>query len=448
MSNTQSENRKKKEDLPPSLQAVPANSLDRAILHLGQREPAESNCHLGGACRMLKPVPPDDHFHRLLSDAMLRIPALGYRLAGPLRKAHWIPSGDVDPNDHIQYYRATAGTNPHEALLQGLDLPLPHGRPLWSLLIIDGYSDTEYLLCYRCHHGFQDGMNALATIKAMVGGHSLPMRPPPPRRPTQSRIGDAVRSLRDVWPSPSPDPRWYLRPGTPRGRRLHVIHLDRPTIQQAAQAAQATIAHVALALIAGAMHHWAPDRRPAIRSAMRPASAGRPRRDPIVYMAVGLHDGRRYGGLGNHLGVFSFPLPCTQESAADRLNAVKAAATLDQIIKVRRNQNSVADFGYLVSRAGAQLARNFLNGRIVISILPGNKLVVPEAIESFPIPILPERWSGIFAVTDTPTEVIITCLTNTAVPDTHHIPDLIHQALGELCTAVSAPQPPPPLNVQ
>ncbi|MFI0406671.1 wax ester/triacylglycerol synthase domain-containing protein [Actinomadura sp. 3N508] len=410
------------------MDSVPANCGDRFMLLLSPMD--EENCNIGAAIRFNGPLPAHDHFRQLANAAIAAVPALRYRLTGPLPTAQWTPLEELDPDRHIEYHRIPPGANLYDAVMRARCTLLPKDQPLWRAHIIHGYSTDEYTLCYQAHHAFQDGMSAVATLRATLTGR--PLQPPTlTRHPGRSTLCGALRTLAAQRPYPT-DPRWRPPATTTNIPLLDVADLDPNILHEVAERTGSTIAHVTLAAVAGALHDWNPTRQ------------GKPRdwRRRNIYLSVptGFGNGRRNGALGNHSCIVSLTLPGGDPSPYRRLQAIREGLTLQHIVHARRNQAFIERLGFLpaliAASALAFAAPLVAPGLVTFTMLPTQTIDIPGAIDLFAVPPLPFHAGADFIALHTSTGVNVACAMNADLPDVGQIPTLIQHALDELHSAL------------
>ncbi|MFI0366428.1 wax ester/triacylglycerol synthase domain-containing protein [Actinomadura sp. 1N219] len=409
------------------MESVPANYVDRTMLVLHRLD--EPNWYIGAGICYAGALPSHEHFRRFVLAAIDAAPVLRYRRIGPIRKAKWVPDDAIDVDQHIEYHRLPPGGDPYNAAMRAIRYTsLPMDRPLWKVHLLHGYKTGEYTLCYQASHAFQDGMSAMATLRAVMTG--VPLRPPPVTRyPGRSTLCGVLRTLPELRPYPS-DPRWRPPADTTGAVLFRVVHLDLDTVQEIATRTDCGPAQVTLAAVTGAMHHWNPRRK------------GGPHRRPRtfnVFMPTSFGDGRRNGGLGTHSGIMPLVLPGDEPSPYRRLLAIREAVSLKNVISLRRNQAFVDGLGFppariveSVMRLTDPMASIMTRGHIAFTMLPANSFEIPDAIDLFIVPPLPWRIGAYFNAVHSSTGITIGCGMNGDLPDVDQVPDLIQDALTEL----------------
>ncbi|MFC4013829.1 wax ester/triacylglycerol synthase domain-containing protein [Nonomuraea purpurea] len=273
--------------------------------------------HFGIGLRFPGSPPSPEELRALVAEAVRsRLTALTYRLTGTGRRACWEPDPAFDPAHHIDFHRLPPGADVRQAAMEAMrQHPLSRERPLWSLLVLHGYAGDEHVLYYRAHHAFQDGIGAVATIRALtdttppptkptdrpphapadahetsttrpnVQTHQPPANPPMPEaqeppadrpatgntpadRPTarrwwasDGRRGAGVRrALGGLLRLAGTPPRWFAScAATVPERTLHVARLDIEPFHAIAHATGASLAQIGITIVTGALRSWHPE---------------------------------------------------------------------------------------------------------------------------------------------------------------------------------------------
>jgi WS/DGAT/MGAT family acyltransferase len=288
-------------------------------------------------------------------------------LAGP----RWEPATDFDIDRHV-FYHKPAGALSWAAVLDRvatLHEPLmDRSRPLWEYHVIDGVEGRKFAVYFRAHHAYADGMTmttwlerslsdapddpALRPVWAMPAARRRPpakhlRRPPPsllprlrdlgrlPLAPLRTTAGIAklaaqqaleragitrkAVSLQFATAHDTP----MTGSATP-GRGIATTALPMAAVKAACRASRATLNHVALTCIDGAMHRYL-------------ARIGHAPDHPLtIQMPVSLrHDGA--GAAGNVLGVGLVELGQPDADPLQRLQEIGHS-----LHKVRNQLDSVS----------------------------------------------------------------------------------------------------------
>ncbi|MEU3755703.1 wax ester/triacylglycerol synthase domain-containing protein [Streptomyces olivoreticuli] len=144
----------------------PLNPIDEVFLSMG-REPGLTH---GQFLRFRGSPPPLAALGDHLVARLPGLPRLTYRTTTGSGRAYQVPSTGFDIRDHLREEAFPAGTTLDEVLTALVRLPLPsHDGPLWSLHLVHGYAPGEYAVCYRVHHGTEDGLGAVHVVASLFG---------------------------------------------------------------------------------------------------------------------------------------------------------------------------------------------------------------------------------------------------------------------------------------
>ncbi|WAU85154.1 WS/DGAT domain-containing protein [Streptomyces sp. Qhu-G9] len=153
----------------------PLNPIDEVFLAMDR----ELSLAQGQFLRFRGEAPSLDELHDHLAERLPGLPRLTHRAVTGRRGAFRAPSAGFDLRDHVQEMKLPAGTSLDEVLTALVRLPLSGSGPLWSIRLVHGYADGEYAVCYRVHHGLEDGMGAAHVAAVLFGG--TPRSGPTPR---------------------------------------------------------------------------------------------------------------------------------------------------------------------------------------------------------------------------------------------------------------------------
>ncbi len=122
-------------------------------------------------------TPPSlDVLHDHLADRLPRLSRLTHRAGSEGRRTSRAPRPGFDLRDHVREVELPAGTTLDEALGVLARQPLPASGPLWSVHLVHGYAVGEYAVCYRVHHGLEDGTGAAHVATVLFGDPRQPGR--------------------------------------------------------------------------------------------------------------------------------------------------------------------------------------------------------------------------------------------------------------------------------
>ncbi|WP_309647804.1 wax ester/triacylglycerol synthase family O-acyltransferase [Nocardioides sp.] len=181
------------------------SALDSAFLHV---EDAHSSLHIASLGIFEGPAPSQDEVVTAIERKLPAVPRLRQRLrAVPLAAGRpvWADDPDFRIEHHLSRLRVPApGGEAELREVAGVVLSeaLPHDRPLWEDVVIEGLEDGRWALLTKVHHTMADGIagtDLLATIldQAPEGpdpAHDPPQEWAPARPPGPARlVADAVR---------------------------------------------------------------------------------------------------------------------------------------------------------------------------------------------------------------------------------------------------------------
>ncbi|SEL92501.1 wax ester/triacylglycerol synthase domain-containing protein [Nonomuraea pusilla] len=398
--------------------------VDLALLLEGDAVPDESYWHLGVAARLPGPPPGREVVRELLAQAADRLPALTYRPAGRGARARWEPDPDFDAARHLTYQRVLPGEHVEQAVLDGLRHPLPRDRPLWSLLVLHGHADGEHVVCYRAHHAFQGGAGAATVFRSLPMSRRLP--PPAPSQPppllrTAAGLLPAVPELLRLL---APRARWHdgRTPGG-HGRWMRTVRLDGGPFRRLAAATGATVAQINLAVLSGALRAWSPH--------LWSGPGGGRRRGLTIWLPVGRGEAGR-PGPGSRTGLIAVTLPCAEPSPLGRLRAVMEQAHQERAERVRERQALADHVPHLWMRAARHVGRRAVRNRVVATMLQAPATTPVNALDTFPVPVLPDGVPLAAAFLDLGRAVTVSLVARTSLPRAEQLPPLLEQALEEL----------------
>src|SRR3954453_11667077 len=121
-----------------------------------------------GAVMMFAGEPPSrEDFLTHIRSRLHLLPRLRQRLLDPplrLGTPFWVDHDRFDLADHVR----RAPLPPPGARIQFEDLigellapPLDRGKPLWELVLVDGFAEDSFAIVYKTHHAMADGISAV-----------------------------------------------------------------------------------------------------------------------------------------------------------------------------------------------------------------------------------------------------------------------------------------------
>lgn len=322
----------------------------------------KSNGHMAiGALLMCEGSAPDpDDFLAHIRSRVHQLPRLRQRLLYPplgLGTPFWVDYHEFDIHQHLSRVTLPApGTEAQFRELVGelLAPPLDRAKPLWELIVVEGFEDDRFAIVYKTHHAMADGISAvdIGMLLFDVEPRSEPSREEAewsPQRPP-SRLGLLVHAFTGVWATLRRMGRWLRRaadqPQRARRRAADGLaglwevtwNLARPApkvplnaeigpdrsfcwanfeledFKRVKNGLGGTVNDVTLAVVAGALRRWLQERDVAV--------------DGIELKAlvpVSIRTENEHGELGNKLTAMRGPLPVGIADPVERLRAVSAA---------------------------------------------------------------------------------------------------------------------------
>lgn len=265
----------------------PLSGLDAAFLALDN--PA-TPLHMGAVGVFSGDDVDVDRLATLLIDRASGIERLRLRVRStwvPPAGAVWEPDPRFDAADHVQVRRLKSPQWPdavERCVAEWIAVPLPAGRPLWSIDIVPGLPGGEFALLLKLHHALTDGAGAVEVSAALLD--ALPRRTAPARAaeppavhpssspslarqafgavaPVVRAVAGSVRAAADT-AELGVDLAKAVRPGyrSPLGacssgtRRVSFVRLDAADLRAIRKAHGGTPNDVVLAVIAGALRTW------------------------------------------------------------------------------------------------------------------------------------------------------------------------------------------------
>jgi len=322
----------------------------------------KANGHMAiGALLMCEGTPPDaDDFLTHIRSRVHHLPRLRQRLLYPplgLGTPFWVDYPDFDIHQHVR--RASLPAPGSEAQFRELvgevlAPPLDRAKPLWELILVEGFEEDRFAIVYKTHHAMADGISAvdIGMLLFDVEPRSEPARDEAPWSParTPSRLGLVARALSGIGTTVARLGRWLRRALSDPGRARHraadgltglwevTWNLVRPApevpfntaigpqrgfswanfdlaeLKRVKNALGGTVNDVTLAVTAGALRRWLLERDVAVDGIELKA---------LVPVSIRMED--EHGELGNKLTAMRGPLPVGIADPVERLRAVSAA---------------------------------------------------------------------------------------------------------------------------
>ena len=457
--------------------------IDAGFLLQEDRSPA--HMHIGGVAILDGPPPTLAEALRHVESRLHLIPRYRQKVAQPplqTGRAVWVD----DPCFRLEYHvRDTALPRPGgEAELRRLaarifSQRLDRTRPLWELWFVEGLSDDRFAIISKTHHALIDGvagvdiLTALLDLTPEVQQHAEPepWEPQPTpggaelaarsavaiSRRTLGTAAAAVRALSrptavpsavlaaaqgigelaDKTLRPTPKMPWNV-PAGPH-RRLETVRTSLDDIKRIRRALGGTVNDVVLAVVAGAIARYLPER------GVDPTGL-----ELRAQVPISLRSEAAKGALGNEISVFVVPLPVGIADPVQRLRHVSAEmqrikssnqlAAARVITEMERFAPST-----LLAQATALPFSSRLHNLLVTNV-PGPQfpiyLLGRQLQELFPIPFLTSEHSLSIAVMSYLGSVSFGLLGDfDAMPDLAALSAAIDDSLAELMAAAAAAAP-------
>ena len=321
-----------------------------------------SNGHMAiGALLMCEgSAPSEDDFLAHIRSRVHLLPRLRQRLLYPplgLGTPFWVDHPQFDIHRHLRRITLPApGTEAQFQDLVGelLAPPLERSKPLWELILVEGFEDDRFGIVYKTHHAMADGISAvdIGMLLFDVEPNPQPARGEEPWAPSSSpsrtalvghagagiaatlarlgrwlaralrepgrarrRAADGLAGLWEVTRNLArPAPRVPFN--TPIGPRRGMCwaNFDLPDFKHVKNALGGTVNDVTLAVVAGALRRWLVERDVAVDGLELKA-----------LVPVSIRTENEHGELGNKLTAMRGPLPVGVADPVERLHAVSAA---------------------------------------------------------------------------------------------------------------------------
>jgi WS/DGAT/MGAT family acyltransferase len=318
-------------------------------------ESDDSPKHVGGLMRFAPPPRSGADFGRQLIGDLMAFDRptepfnLVIRLAG-LTGPHWRPCEDFEIERHLFYHRPrkTSSWRQVEDLVARLHEPvLDRAKPLWEYHLIDGIRGGDVAVYFKVHHAYADGMTMMTWLQRTLSGSEsstdlepvwampgerkkAPARAPSPigpggllswsRRQLSTASGMAKLASQQLLERAGitnqavplqfdNTDRTPLTGSASPGRSIATARLGMEEVKSLCATARATLNHIALACIDGALHRYL-------------AEIGCPLDHPVtIQMPVNL---RRDGddSSGNRVGVALVELAEPEADPVQRLQQI------------------------------------------------------------------------------------------------------------------------------
>jgi diacylglycerol O-acyltransferase / wax synthase len=321
-----------------------------------------SNGHMAiGALLMCEgSAPSEDDFLAHIRSRVHQLPRLRQRLLYPplgLGTPFWVDCPDFDIHRHLRRISLPApGTEAQFKSLVGelLAPPLDRSKPLWELILVEGFEDDRFAIVYKTHHAMADGISAVdigmllfdVEPKREPARDEVPWTPArvPSRMALVGRAGSGVaatlarfadwlrRALREpgrarrraadgliglwevTWNLARPAPKVPFNTAIGTGRSFCWSTFALADFKHIKNALGGTVNDVTLTVVAGALRRWLLEHDVSVDGLELKA-----------LVPVSIRTENEHGELGNKLTAMRGPLPVGVDDPVERLRAVAVA---------------------------------------------------------------------------------------------------------------------------
>jgi diacylglycerol O-acyltransferase / wax synthase len=332
-------------------------SFDASFL---ANEKANGHMAIGALLMCEGDAPSEQDFLTHIRSRVHHLPRLRQRLLYPplgLGTPFWVDYPQFDIHRHLRRVALPApGSEAQFRELVGelLAPPLDRSKPLWELILVEGFADERFAIVYKTHHAMADGISAVDI--GMLLFDVEPKREPareeaewaPARTPSRAaligragsgivatlarlgrwlrraldepgrarrRAADGLAGLWEVtWNLARPAPRVPFNTGIGPRRSMCWANFDLAGFKHVKNALGGTVNDVTLAVVAGALRRWLLEREVAVDGLELKA-----------LVPVSIRTENEHGELGNKLTAMRGPLPVGVADPVARLGAVSAA---------------------------------------------------------------------------------------------------------------------------
>ena len=332
-------------------------SFDTSFL---ANEKANGHMAIGALLMCEGSAPSEEDFLTHIRSRVHHLPRLRQRLLYPplgLGTPFWVDFPDFDIHRHLRRISLPArGTEAQFRDLVGelLAPPLDRSKPLWELILVEGFEEDRFGIVYKTHHAMADGISAvdIGMLLFDVEPKREPAREEAPWTPARSpsrialvghagagiaatlrRLGRWLRRSRQdpgrarkrafdglaglwevTWNLARPAPKVPLNTAIGPRRSMSWSTFELPDFKHVKNALGGTVNDVTLAVVAGALRRWLLERDVAVEGLELKA-----------LVPVSIRTENEHGELGNKLTAMRGPLPVGIEDPLERLRAVSAA---------------------------------------------------------------------------------------------------------------------------
>jgi diacylglycerol O-acyltransferase / wax synthase len=332
-------------------------SFDTSFL---ANEKANGHMAIGALLMCEGSAPSEEDFLTHIRSRVHHLPRLRQRLLYPplgLGTPFWVDYPDFDIHRHLSRVALPGpGSEAQFRELVGelLAPPLDRAKPLWELILVEGFEDDRFAIVYKTHHAMADGISAvdIGMLLFDVEPKPEPVREEelwtPARTPSRTalvghagsgigatlrrfarwlrralrepkrarrRASDGLTGLWEVtWNLARPAPKVPFNTEIGPRRSMCWANFDLPDFKQVKNVLGGTVNDVTLAVVAGALRRWLLERDVAVDGLELKA-----------LVPVSIRTENEHGELGNKLTAMRGPLPVGIEDPVERLRAVSVA---------------------------------------------------------------------------------------------------------------------------
>jgi diacylglycerol O-acyltransferase / wax synthase len=451
----------------------------------------KSNGHMAiGALLMCAgSAPNEDDFLVHIRSRVHHLPRLRQRLLYPplgLGTPFWVDYPEFDIHQHLRRISLPApGTEAQFQSLVGelLAPPLDRSKPLWELILVEGFEDDRFGIVYKTHHAMADGISAVDI--GMLLFDVEPKREPareeaawtpartPSRRALVGHAGSGIvatvarlarwlrRALREpararrraadgviglwevTWNLARPAPQVPFNTEIGTGRSFCWSTFDLRDFKHVKNALGGTVNDVTLTVVAGALRRWLLEHEVKVEGLELKA-----------LVPVSIRTENEHGELGNKLTAMRGPLPVGIEDPVARLQAVSAAMDALKVSKQPLGAEAIwglndwfRDFAppvLLAPTAAINFSTRLFN--LLVTNFPGPQVpfyvLGRELTEVFPIGFLAKNHALAIAILSYNGQVGFGLLADPAsIPDAERIVGHLAAAVEELSAAAQIASP-------
>jgi len=442
----------------------------------------KSNGHMAiGALLMCEgSAPSEDDFLTHIRSRVHHLPRLRQRLLYPplgLGTPFWVDYPRFDIHQHLRRVTLPApGTEAQFQQLVGelLAPPLDRAKPLWELILVEGFEDEHFGIVYKTHHAMADGISAvdIGMLLFDVEPKSEPAREEadwqplktPSRLALLGRAGSGIaatvarlgrwlrRALREpararrraadgliglwevTWNLARPAPRVPFNTAIGPRRSMCWASFDLADLKHVKNALGGTVNDVTLAVVASALRRWLLEREVVVDGLELKA-----------LVPVSIRTENEHGELGNKLTAMRGPLPVGVEDPIERLRAVSAAMDALKVSKQPLGAEAIwglndwfRDFAppvLLAPTAAINFSTRLFN--LLVTNFPGPQMpfyvLGRQLTEVYPIGFLAKNHALAIAILSYNGKVGFGLLADPdSVPDAERIVDHLAAAVAEL----------------